>query len=265
MRLARPPRGRLDVARRSGHRISPSRPLRPLRLPGRPRSGDVPMSGALRRHRPQGAGKPERPRSCLLDQSERPAAGRGSRTTGRPAGDRRGTPLPALPRRCGSRRQPRRRAANNRAAPGTIRNSCGLKTRPQNAMASYELLNRVAELCLSCRCIRSDLGDGSASCLARPVWSSRDARRRRRSVVCHRCSCRRSGVCSREKQQAPDFRGILPSVSYAPFDGTGASRRRQPSQRRQNPRRHENARAADPRDPAVFLDRRRRTGAADRQ
>lgn len=25
----------------------------------------------------------------------------------------------------------------------------------------------------------------------------------------------------REKQQAPDFRGILPSVSYAPFDGTG--------------------------------------------
>src|SRR6201746_17819 len=25
----------------------------------------------------------------------------------------------------------------------------------------------------------------------------------------------------RDKQQAPDFRGILPSVSYAPFDGTG--------------------------------------------
>ena len=25
----------------------------------------------------------------------------------------------------------------------------------------------------------------------------------------------------REKQQAPDFRGILPSVSYSPFDGTG--------------------------------------------
>src|SRR4030081_3713327 len=24
----------------------------------------------------------------------------------------------------------------------------------------------------------------------------------------------------REKQQAPDFRGILPSVSYAPFEGT---------------------------------------------
>ena len=23
-----------------------------------------------------------------------------------------------------------------------------------------------------------------------------------------------------EKQQAPDFRGILPSVSYAPFEGT---------------------------------------------
>src|SRR3954469_4113381 len=25
----------------------------------------------------------------------------------------------------------------------------------------------------------------------------------------------------REKQQAPDFRGVLPSVSYAPFEGTG--------------------------------------------
>jgi len=24
-----------------------------------------------------------------------------------------------------------------------------------------------------------------------------------------------------DKQTAPDFRGILPSVSYAPFDGTG--------------------------------------------
>ena len=25
----------------------------------------------------------------------------------------------------------------------------------------------------------------------------------------------------RDKQQAPDFNGILPSVSYAPFEGTG--------------------------------------------
>src|SRR5215218_3444587 len=25
----------------------------------------------------------------------------------------------------------------------------------------------------------------------------------------------------REKQEAPDFRGVLPSVSYAPFEGTG--------------------------------------------
>src|SRR5467141_2248659 len=25
----------------------------------------------------------------------------------------------------------------------------------------------------------------------------------------------------REKQEAPDFKGILPSVSYAPFEGTG--------------------------------------------
>ena len=25
----------------------------------------------------------------------------------------------------------------------------------------------------------------------------------------------------REKQQAPDFRGVLPSVSYAPFEGSG--------------------------------------------
>jgi len=25
----------------------------------------------------------------------------------------------------------------------------------------------------------------------------------------------------REKEQAPDFTGVLPSVSYAPFEGTG--------------------------------------------
>ena len=29
------------------------------------------------------------------------------------------------------------------------------------------------------------------------------------------------GRCCGNKQQAPDFRGILPSVSYAPFEGTG--------------------------------------------
>ena len=68
----------------------------------------------------------------------------------------------------------------------------------------------------------------------------------------------------RDKQEAPDFKGMLPSVSYAPFEGTGASRRRQYSQRRENPRRPEKAGAADAGDPALLLDRRRRTGAADR-
>ena len=57
-----------------------------------------------------------------------------------------------------------------------------------------------------------------------------------------------------EKQQAPDFSGILPSVSYAPFEGTGhpTSTRRQ---RREDPRRPEEALDADPRDPPLFLDR----------
>ena len=38
-----------------------------------------------------------------------------------------------------------------------------------------------------------------------------------------------------EKQAAPDFRGILPSVSYAPFEPGTPSRRRQYSLRRSAP------------------------------
>ena len=69
----------------------------------------------------------------------------------------------------------------------------------------------------------------------------------------------------REKQQAPDFRGILPSVSYAPFEGTGhpdvdnianAEKIRADLKKLSHP---------DASDPPVLVDRRRRTGAADRR
>lgn len=68
----------------------------------------------------------------------------------------------------------------------------------------------------------------------------------------------------REKLPAPDFRGILPSVSYAPFDGTG-----HPDvdnlPNADKIRADVKAGAADPRDPALFVNRRRRNGAAHRQ
>ena len=54
---------------------------------------------------------------------------------------------------------------------------------------------------------------------ARPSWFSRDARRRRRSSTCDRCTRWSLGILQ-EKQQAPDFKGVLSSVSYAPFEGT---------------------------------------------
>ena len=64
-----------------------------------------------------------------------------------------------------------------------------------------------------------------------------------------------------EKQPAPDFRGILPSVSYAPFEPghTVADIAR----RREDSRRPEEALHPDARDPPVLLDGRQRTGAAD--
>ena len=77
MRLARPARGRPDVARRPRHRLPSPRSVRPFRLPGRPCPGHLPLPGAVRRHRSESAGQPERSRPCLLDQSECAAAGGG--------------------------------------------------------------------------------------------------------------------------------------------------------------------------------------------
>jgi len=74
----------------------------------------------------------------------------------------------------------------------------------------------------------------------------------------------RCGGYSGKKQQAPDFTGVLPSVSYAPFEGTG-----HPDV--DNIPSIEKIRAdmktLAPLTRAIrllFLDRRRRTGAADR-
>ena len=79
MRLARPPRGAPDVARRPRYRLPPPRSLRPVRLPRRPCPGDLPLPDPLwRTDRPQGGRNPGQPHSCLLDQSGRPAPdGRG--------------------------------------------------------------------------------------------------------------------------------------------------------------------------------------------
>ena len=59
MRLARPPRGPPDVGGRPRYRLPPSRPLRPLRLPGRTCPGGVPLPDPVRRpDRRQGAAEP---------------------------------------------------------------------------------------------------------------------------------------------------------------------------------------------------------------
>ena len=121
-----------DVARRSRHRLPPSRPLRPLWLPRRSRSGDVQVSRALWRHRPQSTGKPERTCSCLLDQPRRPASGCGCRTTGLPRRWHRGT-VHRRRRRGGSCSSRGSSAGRGRQIAaqrlGTIRNSCDFKTR----------------------------------------------------------------------------------------------------------------------------------------
>ena len=66
-----------------------------------------------------------------------------------------------------------------------------------------------------------------------------------------------------EKQQAPDFSGILPSASYAPFEPghTVADGRRL----REGSGRPEEALHPDAGGPPVLLDGRQRTGAADRR
>ena len=59
MRLARPPRGPPDVAGRPRYRLPAPRPLRPVRLPRRPRPGHLPLPDPLRRpDRPQGRRNP---------------------------------------------------------------------------------------------------------------------------------------------------------------------------------------------------------------
>ena len=68
-----------------------------------------------------------------------------------------------------------------------------------------------------------------------------------------------------EKKQAPDFRGILPSVSYAPFEGTAhPDVDNIPTVEKicddLKKLSHDHAR-----DPPLFLDRRRRTRSADRR
>ena len=60
MRLARPPRGATDVARRPRYRVPPPRSLRPFWLPRRPCPGDVPLPDPVwRSDRPQGRRNPQ--------------------------------------------------------------------------------------------------------------------------------------------------------------------------------------------------------------
>ena len=137
MRLARPPGGDPDVARRPRYRVPASRSLRPVRLPGRPHPGDFPLPGAVRPDRSKGD------RTCTAGSipagSIRSAAagGRGSLTRDL----RRYCCHPRLRLRR-LRRPPRRRPRppnNSRIfrPRATIRNFCGLdQLRPQNAMAS---------------------------------------------------------------------------------------------------------------------------------
>jgi len=75
----------------------------------------------------------------------------------------------------------------------------------------------------------------------------------------HRSRC--LGGCSGQAG-GPDFKGILPSVSYAPFEGPLASRRRQHSQREKIRADLKKLASLTAGDPALLLDRWRRTGAA---
>ena len=59
MRLARPPRGQPALARRSRHRLPPSRSLRSIWLSERPHPGDVPLPDPARKqHRSEGRRQP---------------------------------------------------------------------------------------------------------------------------------------------------------------------------------------------------------------
>ena len=121
MRLARPPRRAPDVARRPRHRVSPPRPLRPLRLPRRPRPGDVPLPDPVwRPDRPQGGARPSTaaftPAGSIRARSRRPLR----RDT-----TRRRRPPPATRRPPPRRRQ--RPAAPPASAPAPAPNSSGVR------------------------------------------------------------------------------------------------------------------------------------------
>ena len=143
MRLARPPRGAPDVARRPRHRLPSPRSVRPFRLPRRPCPGGVPLPDPVwRPDRPQG----RRTRSTAASmpagsirraQPQAAAAadpGRADdRRQRRPAPRRRPPPAPAA----SPAPAPQIIARSFRTVHGTIRNfprfGC---TRPENAMAS---------------------------------------------------------------------------------------------------------------------------------
>ena len=101
MRLARPPRGAPDVARRPRYRLPPPRPLRPVRLPRRPCPGDLPLPDPFwRPDRPQGAEKPDsRVHACWINPGAQPQAA-AARQLRAPATAGNAAPAPAArPRR----------------------------------------------------------------------------------------------------------------------------------------------------------------------
>ncbi len=265
MRLARPPRGRADVARRSRHRLPPSRSLRPVRLPRRPRPGGLPLPHPLRRLRPEGPRHhehPERPGARLLDQSGRAAPGH----------DR-------------ERSAPRRHRARPPAArsPSSRRQQVTLEVTLARLNETFRIFRDFAdEKSLKrhsfIRVVKSRGRDtlAKAAAFSEPrglVRSAatlpsrvlgRDARRRYCSCLRHRASCRRMGAPPRGEKRSRFPRNIAEPVLRA-VRGLGPSRRRQHPDPGENPRRPAQARAADARDPPLLVDRRCRTRSADRR
>ena len=111
---------RLMWLRRSRHRLSSPRSLRSVRLSRRSRPGDVSLPDPVwRADRRQGGREPQRPHSCVLDQSGRAAAGGGCgdhlrAPTAGTAAAAPATPPPAhLSRRPATRRRNNRRGRRN--------------------------------------------------------------------------------------------------------------------------------------------------------
>ena len=72
MPLARPAGGEPALAGRSRYRLSTSRSVRPVRLPGGPYPDDVPLRRASGKHRSEGDRYAQQPSARLLDQSRAP-------------------------------------------------------------------------------------------------------------------------------------------------------------------------------------------------